>query len=250
MNSLADIQEAFDETIAGDAAPLQAGILPAGSLTEAEACAVYSRAYEARLSEALGDTFELTWRILGDDDFLESCSDYIAAVRSLSYNLSDYGDRFADFLEHRFPGVPLLGEVSRFEWQMARLFHAAEPEGFVVTSDILSELATRPLFFEDSFFLFESPSPIGSIWGARDDEQALEQALELSGPSYLCVFKLSHRLHCEELTLLQYKVWRDLLAGSTLETALQSLSDSAAPEVSGLFSLFARGHLIRSARPD
>ena len=73
---LASYQVAIEHSIAGcneiDPGTGALGIRPAGRLkTAASALEVYRRAYVARLTEALGDTYEAVWSVLGDDVFFD-----------------------------------------------------------------------------------------------------------------------------------------------------------------------------------
>ena len=70
-----------------------------GKLTAAEAVEVYRGGYPARLTEALGETYEICWRVLGDEAFFAAAHDYIARAPSRTHNLSDYGADFPEFLE-------------------------------------------------------------------------------------------------------------------------------------------------------
>ena len=66
------IQELFVESTRTqtESADLVALIEAGGSLTNEEALKVYSLDYKARMQEALGQNYEATWLVLGDDEFL------------------------------------------------------------------------------------------------------------------------------------------------------------------------------------
>ena len=72
MPSLKIIQSRFVSSAFGEAnAAFVSWIAGGGKLTPAEAVGVYRNGYPARLSEALGETFEACWRMLGDMNFLK-----------------------------------------------------------------------------------------------------------------------------------------------------------------------------------
>ncbi|MDE2512332.1 MAG: putative DNA-binding domain-containing protein, partial [Elusimicrobia bacterium] len=104
---------------------LVAAVAGGGKLTAEQAVAVYRDGYPARLTEALGETYEGCWRVLGDAAFMAAAKDFIARTPSRTYNLSDYGEEFPDFLESRsdVEDAPFIGDMARFEWTFKGLFH-------------------------------------------------------------------------------------------------------------------------------
>jgi len=99
----------------------------AGTLKMFEAVEVYSYGYPARLFEALGETFETVWKVLGDEDFQSLCLVYIKKHPSKSRNLSDYGESFSEFIEGHLPQEEargLLVDLARFEWAFKECFHS------------------------------------------------------------------------------------------------------------------------------
>ncbi|MFX5734457.1 DNA-binding domain-containing protein, partial [Acinetobacter baumannii] len=85
----------------------------------------YRRGYRARLTEALGETYEAVWRVLGDEEFFSATRSFIAEEPSRSYNLSDYGQRFPDFLSARYQQeAGFLGHLAHLEWAFKSCFHS------------------------------------------------------------------------------------------------------------------------------
>ena len=78
---------------------LVAAVTGGGKLSAAEAVDVYRGGYPARLTDALGETYETCWRVLGDEGFFAAAQTYISRHPSRSHNLSDYGEAFPEFLE-------------------------------------------------------------------------------------------------------------------------------------------------------
>ncbi len=103
-----------------------AAVTGGGKLTAAQAVDVYRAGYPARLTEALGETYEICWRVLGDEGFFAAARGYIARFPSRSHNLSDYGAEFPEFLESLpiASDAPYLGDLARFAWTFKELFHA------------------------------------------------------------------------------------------------------------------------------
>src|SRR4051812_47348056 len=115
---LEEIQNGFVQSAFGGITAAFAGsVKGGGKLTPAEAVGVYRDGYPARMTEALGETFEACWRVLGDEDFLEACRIYSRAAPSVSHNLSDYGGSFPEFLDDRFKKqAPFIKDLAVLEW--------------------------------------------------------------------------------------------------------------------------------------
>ncbi len=98
---------------------------PGGTLTADHALEVYSRGHVARLTEALGETFEAVWWVAGDEAFFRLAKNFILAHPSTFYNLSSYGRTFSDYLkkETPFPNLPFLPHLARYEWTFKEMFH-------------------------------------------------------------------------------------------------------------------------------
>ncbi len=116
---------------------------PAGSLQPKEALEVYRQGYPARLFEALGETYETLWKVLGDEDFEALCLDYISLHPSSSPNLTDYGEDFSKYLLQKkeiFEESVLLSDLAHFEWEFKECFHSAFESPLVeLSSAIFSE---------------------------------------------------------------------------------------------------------------
>ena len=104
-------------------------IKPAGRLRLETAWDVYRRGYPARLTSALGETYEAVWALLGDIEFFRLCAVFIDSQTSCSHHLGDYGEHFVSFLQNHVPRErsELLTELARFEWLFRECFHEASP---------------------------------------------------------------------------------------------------------------------------
>jgi len=95
---------------------------------------VYAEAYRLRLIEALDSNYEHLHALLGDEQFLQLCHDYITAYPSKFRSIRYYGDQLADYLAREAPyqDVPYLSEFARFEWALLSAFDAADEPVFSV----------------------------------------------------------------------------------------------------------------------
>ncbi|HND84919.1 MAG TPA: DNA-binding domain-containing protein [Pseudobdellovibrionaceae bacterium] len=145
-------------------AEFQLQIEPGGELNAQAALAVYQNGYFARLTEAMGGTYEALWAILGDEDFFALCREYIEKYPSLSCDLSDYGAHMAEFLQEnpRIQDFPFLSELAKYCWIRNLLFHTQDEVGLQahevqLTPDSIIEFV--PHFANDQFSY-----AIQSIW--------------------------------------------------------------------------------------
>ena len=135
-------------------------LTPGGTLTSPDALNVYSNGYIVRLTESLGETYEAVWWVCGDEDFFQLSRNFILANPSTTYNLSNYGQQFPEFMDYvaPFPDLPFLGDLARFEWIFKELFHTAQHTS--VGPDRILSVAQDPnlcFHFGQAVCLFTSP---------------------------------------------------------------------------------------------
>ena len=211
----------FDPALAGD-------IVPGGSLTVDGAFDVYRGGYLARLTEQLGETFATVWRVLGDQDFFALCERYIAAHRSDSYNLSDYGRDFPTFLEcgENLREFSFLPDLARLELAFHDLFHAPQH-----TSLEAAELAATPdlassrLRFGDAVRMLGFDSRVYRLFQHRSDETPPD----LSGidtPEHVLLFKQGDEVRARVVDAATARGLEAMAAGATVEQALEQVTAS------------------------
>jgi hypothetical protein len=227
-----------------------ASVAGGGKLSAAGAVEVYRRGYPARLTEALGETFEACWRVMGDADFLAACAEYVARTPSRSYNLSDYGETFPDFLALRADetAAPFLGDLARFEWAFKELFHAAPRPG-AAPAELAS--AARPdaaLRLAGPVVLLSLAHRVYGLWKRdRADETPLSRA-DWEGAQRLALYKSGgNPVFVRELSAPEHAALSALAAGRTVEDAL---ADSGLDEggAAALFAFLAGSRLVAGAR--
>ncbi len=76
-------------------------IIPAGTLNTFDAWSVYQNDYQARMFEALSQHYEMTWCILGDEQFHNFIKMYLKLERSKSQSLNDFGLNLPLFFQER-----------------------------------------------------------------------------------------------------------------------------------------------------
>ncbi len=220
-----------------------------GRLSAAEAVAVYRRGYPARLTEALGETFEACWRVMGDEDFLAACREFVARTPSRSHNLSDYGETFPDFLAARADAeaAPFLGDLARFEWAFKELFHAAPRPGLSAAALAKAARPDSVLRLAGPLVLLSFGHRVYGLWKRdRADATPVTRA-DWEGPERLALYKEGgNPVFVRELSAPEHAALAALAAGRTAADALagSGLDEAGA---AALFAFLAEGGLVAEA---
>lgn len=226
-----------------------------GTLTPEEAVDVYRKGYPARLTEALGETFEACWRVLGDEDFFAAAAAYIARTPSTSCNLSDYGASFPDFLEGgaaahlKNSDAPFIGDLARFEWTFKELFHAKPHEG--LSAAILAAKA-RPetvLRFGGAVRLLSLKHRVHRIWSRDRSDASPLTPPDWTGAETLILYKdEGNPVFVYELTAPEFQALTALAAGRPLQDALAAAEGLDAEGAKKLFAFVAEAGIVTEVR--
>ncbi len=236
-SGLEALQRRFVAAIVEGDEALAAEVAGGGRLTPSGAVGVYRRSYPARMTEALGETFERVWRVLGDDDFFATCAAYVPTKRSSSYNLSDYGRDFPEFLETRpeLAHAPFLGDLARLEWAFKELFHSKNNDGLAAAELARAATPHARFVFGAATALLSSGHRVHAIWTRDlDDDSALEPET-WRGREDLFLYKKDGRVYSRVLTPPEAAALSALRAGRPLEAALGAAVGLEPDAVSALF---------------
>ncbi len=118
---LQNLQDEFAELMNADA-------VHSGLVTPVSNVSIYRNNMVCNLVQTLMDSYKMIVKLVGEDFFRMTAKEYINRYPSLSGNLHDYGEYFADFLDEFIPAKNLvyLPEVARFEWACHLLYFAAD----------------------------------------------------------------------------------------------------------------------------
>jgi hypothetical protein len=147
-------------------------IVPIGELTSMRVLKVYKDDYFARLSEALGSTFETTWEVIGDDAFFKACEEYIMQNPSSFYSLGNYGEHFSSFLQREGydSDIPFVSELAEFEWSFWKIFHSSFlPERISSQAIQVSMQEDLSFDFSPEMRIFSFKNSIGKLWKLREE---------------------------------------------------------------------------------
>lgn len=235
VSASGEIDEAFVSAVSGG-----------GRLSSAEAVEVYRSGYVARLSEALGETFEACWRVLGDDDFLAACRDYARATPSKTHNLSDYGESFPHFLLERFKTeAPFIGDLARLEWAFKELFHRAPHAGLSAAALAAKAKPDSVLCFGSALVLFSSAYRVHALWKRDRADRTPLSAADLIGEERLIFYKNGgNEAFARLLSVSEFAALSALREGRPLAEALdfaEGLDEAGAGE---LFAFIAEAGLV------
>ena len=233
------------------------GIIAGGSLSSDAALEVYRTGHIVRLTEALGETFEAIWWVAGDDDYFRLAKEFLLAQPSSSYNLSDFGKPFPDFLDKRqpFSDLPFLADLARFEWLFKEVFHL--PPHTSVTPDHFQQhtlSGNLRLSFGPSVRLFRSPYSVYEIWKLRGTIQESLSEKDWGKPQWLLCYKYQQQVYIKHLSEPEYLLLNHLCSGASieesLERTLQDFSDITASTVSDLFKVINHTGIVTHLKTD
>jgi len=242
------LQRRFTRSVTFMADPeLVASVTGGGRLTAAEAVDVYRGGYPARLTGALGETYETCWRVLGDDGFFAAARGFIARFPSRSHDLSDYGAAFPEFLESLpvAKDAPYLGDLARFAWTFKELFHAKPHAGL---EPALLAAQARPeavLRLGGAVRLLCLRHRVYSLFRRDEKDETPVQEAEWKGEQRLILYKKEgNPIFVRELTAPEHAALTALAAGLPLADALaaaEGLDEAGARE---LFAFVSAAGLV------
>ncbi len=224
-------------------------ILPGGKLTAKKAIRVYQQGYAVRLTDAIATNYEAMWYTLGDKKFFKLCDDYRAAHPSTTYNLNIYGDKLPSFVATKFPKLPYLQHLARFEWLLFEVFNSAENASAFDLSKVNAE---KDVFvFQPSARLFSSPFRVYELWRNRRRLAKGYSPKNFISDEFVLLYKYQHRHYFAALTQNQFAIMHSLLKGKTITQAIMAAGKKGAiseKEVSELFALIASPGVVKSLR--
>lgn len=195
---LSNLQKKFSDSVVFEqlTPELESIIDPGGKLKDVEtAFSVYQQGYPTRLTEALGETYDGVWSVLGDDEFFSLCKNFVAQQKSQSYNLSDYHHSFSQFLATQKKLVsefPFLPELASFEWAFHELFHRQPDKSSIPSTEEMSRINDDSQFsLVESLRLFDFKYKTYSIWKQRETNQA--SPIDFRHPEHIAVFKINEQ---------------------------------------------------------
>ena len=223
------------------------GIIPGGTLAHGQsALKIHQRGYICRLTDALGEIYEGVWSVLKDREFFQMAEAYILTNPSTSYNLSDYGRHFPDFLNSSkaVGAYPFITELARLDLAFYDVFHSPqhdsiEPNALVV----LEEFPYTILTFGSSIKLLKLSFRIYETWKTR--AQKIVDINEFPGDQYLVLYKQNSQIFVKELEKQSFRLLSALVLGMSLGEYLDN-NEVSQDDMASLFYFIASARLVSS----
>lgn len=215
MPTLRDLQrlcyDAFVRDIADPLLPFVAGPDPAASIR------IYQNSALEICRGALGITFPVVRKLIGETCFKTLSRDYMRAYPSVSGNLERRGVHFPSLLHGLYHGTPFdyLSDVARLEWACEEACTA--PESTVLDTRVLAKVPierTGELRFElqPAARVVVSPYPVFTIWQTNTDE--INARVDLgAGTQRVLVSRCDARTELRLLTASESDFVQALLGG-------------------------------------
>ncbi|MGE3975904.1 MAG: putative DNA-binding domain-containing protein [Bdellovibrionales bacterium] len=223
---LRDTQGTFYSFLRGQA--METSSLVPMRLVDIDNCLeIYRRGYIARLTESLGETFEATWWVLGDEDFFRLCHEFIRSFESNSYDLSDYGIEFPKFIAslEQASEAPFIGDLARFEWAFKEVFHQSNI--LIDSQHLRNEIAQNSdaqFQLSTSARLFESEHSIYEIWKLRREKIEDLTEISFSKSEKIVIYKKQSQVFVKHLSVNEFLVVSSLANGLTITQSIEQLS--------------------------
>lgn len=245
--SLNKIQELFESMIRKNEISLLADeVIPGGTLSVEEALRVYQSGYYARLTESLGENFEAVWRVLGDQEFFAACRKYIDRNPSLSFNISDFGVGFPEYLEQEYPQIFFIRDLAFFESEFKNLFHRE------VSLNDIGEINVENhsvLLFGNNFYCGKFFHPVYTIWKNRHDESFSLDSLDLDRIEIVFLYKArNHDIFAKTVSDREWKMFGLLKEGKTIEAAVVESGINDAQIINRFFSFLKEAEMIQGIK--
>ena len=242
-SKLTHLQSTFYSELRSNCTDFYQEIIPMVKMNANQCLNIYRRGYEARLTEALGETFEACWWVLGDDDFLRLCKKYINENHSFFYDLSDYGNNFPKFLasQEECAGITFLEDLAKFEWIFKEAFHspnAGQSSEDWPANDNDAQLSLFSL--KNSHVLFSSNFSVYEIWKLRSKNIESLSDLDLNKSNFLLIKKISSQIYIDtiddKIFFVLEKLANGLPIADVIEILVEKYENIESSEVQNIFS--------------
>jgi hypothetical protein len=147
---------------------------------------IHANHFRISLGEALAASFPVTRRIIGDECFAALARHYILDKPPESPCLFEYGETFADYIQH-FPAcrdLPYLPDMARFEWALIEAAHAEDAVVLVLEglANISPERVARLRFIpHPAARLVSSDYPLQEVWHVSQPDAESSATVDLDG---------------------------------------------------------------------
>lgn len=218
-------------------------VTPIADLSSRASVDIYKRGYKARLIESMGETFEAVWWVLGDEEYLKLAGEFVESIPSRSYDLSEYGREFSEFLKTSpvIAEIQFVSELARFEWIFKELFHATNVSRVDNFLSLLGENPDIKLRILPSVVLWKSDFSIYEIWKRRSGDVSELNGIDIEMKDHILCRKIDDKVHMTYLEESELRLLEQFESPRSIDEAVtkyQSLYGELSPE--SIQSLFSR----------
>ena len=224
MSELADLQARFGaglQSADGSTPDLFRSVADIG-----KRFGIYRGNARANTANALRGSYPVVAKIVGEEFFSGLAHEYGKRRPSVSGDLNEYGESFAEFLESFAPAreIAYLADVARLEWRVHRAHYAADVAAFdparlaMIAPELQGDLVPR---LNPACSFMQSVFPLARIWEVNQSRYEGEFAVDFSRePAHVLVYRPRFRVEVTEIRPAQAAFLEAVGQGGTLETAL------------------------------
>jgi len=209
-------------------------------LTAEQQIAIYRDSVLGGMTSALNQIYPVCNKLVGDEFFDFMAAQFIYRSESLSPDLGDYGERFADFIADFKPAAELvyLADVARLEWAWHQAFNAADSQGLNIhqLSQLNDEQQSQLMFkLPPGSSLIHSDFPINKIWQVNQDDYIGDDTINLDdGAVMLFVWRQGYTMRIDSISDDQWLFLSALKNNQSLVDICSYFADNTAVNIEAL----------------
>lgn len=188
---------------------------------------IYHHAYRARLADVLADTYAKTFLYMGSDSFDVHARAFAVAHPPQTRSLNRYGEGLVEALRVQYPDNPELHELAQLDWDLRTRFDSADVTTLETAAAQASDTwTTRPGVLHPSALLRTITTNVVGVWNAIHTDDDVPEAVALSAPATLLVWRKGHQPHFRTLDAAEAAWVQALHAGASVHDACAALLGS------------------------
>ncbi len=188
---------------------------------------IYHHAYRARLAEVLADTYAKTFLYMGSDSFDVHARAFAVAHPPQTRSLNRYGEGLVEALRVQYPDNPELHELAQLDWDLRTRFDSADvPTLETAAAQASVTWTTRPGVLHPSALLRTITTNVVGVWKAIHTDDDVPEAVALSAPATLLVWRKGHQPHFRTLDTAESAWVQAMHAGASVHDACAALLGS------------------------
>jgi hypothetical protein len=214
-------------------------------LPSSRALEVYREDYEARMSEALKNTYRKIHSVIGDEDFAALALSYLEHYPSTFSDLDEYGEKMEEFISRSTQlksNFPFLSQLAHFEWSFRKIFHAKERPG-LNPEELQASFGDEEakLTFAPSCLLLAYDYAVEKIYSA--DEKTIP--FDPNEQQFILMFKKESLVKIHLLSGAQHTTLKIFYTPTTLSACITKAPATMTPEeMRELFWILGREQIL------